>query len=294
MNLLENIDVSLIEEWHADKNGNMTIERALSAQSTRVWWKCKRGHEWDETVANRLDGRGCPYCSVYADFRTIQGVNDLETLKPDIAKQWHPTKNGYIKPKDVTFQCNRKFWWKCDRGHEWKTSVNARSIGNNCPYCSNKKLLVGYNDFATLFPEYLKTWHPTKNGDLSPKDILGCAHTKVWWYMPYDDPKTGKHFDFEWESTVQSRVYSIKCPFLTNKRVWKGFNDLATVNPEVAKEWHPTKNGALTPRDVVAGSSKSAWWMCERGHEWKTSIYNRNKGAGCRKCYALSRKNTVT
>lgn len=290
MTTLSEFSKSLTKEWHPIKNGDIKPENIDCHSDKRVWWKCsRRGHEWDETVANRVSGRGCPYCGTLSGFHTIPGVNDFETLNPEVAKQWHPTKNGCITPKDITYKCNKKFWWICEKGHEWQAQANARSLGTRCPYCSNKKLLVGYNDFATLFPDLLDSWHPTKNGDLKPQDILGRAHTKIWWFMPYDDPQSGKHFDFEWESTVQSRVASRQCPFLANKRVWRGFNDLATRNPELIKEWHTEKNGSITPYDVVAGSSKYAWWKCERGHEWKASIYNRSKGVGCAKCAAYDR-----
>ena len=39
-----------------------------------------------------------------------------------------------------------------------------------------------------------------------------------------------------------------------------GVNDLATKRPDLATEWHPTKNGDLKPTDVAAGSEKKAWW----------------------------------
>ena len=61
---------------------------------------------------------------------------------------------------------------------------------------------------------------------------------------------------------------------------------LAEVNPELAKQWHPTKNGDLTPNDVKAGSSKKVWWKCDKGddHEWETAIGNRSIGKGCSIC----------
>jgi hypothetical protein len=66
-----------------------------------------------------------------------------------------------------------------------------------------------------------------------------------------------------------------KCPICFNQKVVKS-NCLATTHPEIAKEWHPTKNGDLTPFDVVAGSHKKVWWKCPVGddHEWKSQIYN--------------------
>jgi len=51
---------------------------------------------------------------------------------------------------------------------------------------------------------------------------------------------------------------------------------LAEVNPELAKQWHPTKNGILSPYDVKPNSSMKIWWKCQKGddHEWKVMAYH--------------------
>lgn len=64
----------------------------------------------------------------------------------------------------------------------------------------------------------------------------------------------------------------------------KGFNDLATSHPHLVKQWHPTKNGALTPEGIVAGSGKDIWWQCEKGHEWRRKCYLSVKRSKCPKC----------
>ena len=63
-----------------------------------------------------------------------------------------------------------------------------------------------------------------------------------------------------------------------------GFNDLATVMPNLAKEWHPIKNGELTPQNVTAGSNKKVWWLCEKEHAWLASVGRRSAGNGCPQC----------
>ena len=52
---------------------------------------------------------------------------------------------------------------------------------------------------------------------------------------------------------------------------------LAEKHPELTKQWHPTKNGELTPNDVTFGSNKKVWWKCDKAedHEWKASLKNR-------------------
>ena len=107
------------------------------------------------------------------------------------------------------------------------------------------KLVRGKNDLKTINPQLADEWHPTKNGTLQPTDVVYGSGKKAWWLKPYDDPITGKHF--EWEATVSSRSKGAGCPFLSGQAVWRGYNDLASANPVLAKEWHPTKNGSLLP-----------------------------------------------
>ena len=123
---------ALLKEWNYEKN-DISPDQITYGSHKKVWWKCSKGHEWLSMVPNRLKGFGCPYCS--GRF-AITGTNDLQTVYPDIAKEWHPTKNNDIKPNIVTAKSNRSFWWLGKCGHEWKSSVYDRT-GNKqgCPYC---------------------------------------------------------------------------------------------------------------------------------------------------------------
>lgn len=124
-----------------------------------------------------------------------------------------------------------------------------------------KNLIKNNENLATCNPLLAKEWHPTKNGNLTPFDVTCGSNKIIWWLLPYDDPKTGRHFNFEWQAKINNRNKGASCPFLSERQVWKNFNDLATCNPQLAKEWHPTKNGDLTPFDVTCGSNKIVWWL---------------------------------
>lgn len=150
------------------------------------------------------------------------------------------------------------------------------------------KLIIGKNDLATLYPELAKEWHPTKNG-VTSDTVTARSNKKVWWLLPYDDPVTGKHFDFEWKAAINNRCRrGDGCPFLSRHKVWPGFNDLATTNPDLAKEWDYEKNSPTLPCDIIAGTNKKLYWKCVVcGHEWAASGNARISGHGCPACARL-------
>ena len=192
-----------------------------------------------------------------------------------ILEEWHPTKNGELQPTDVSRSSKRKVWWLGKCGHEWESAVYVRVAGSDCPYCSNRAILEGFNDLATTHPEVAKQWHPTKNGELQPTAVSKGTDKKIWWQCEQGH---------EWEAKIYSRVHGKGCPYCGNKAVLKGYNDLATTHPDVAEQWHPTKNGDLRPTDVLGGARKKVWWVCEKKHEWETAIFYRAAGSNCPYC----------
>ena len=269
---------SLAQEWHPTKNGELEPTCVTSGSDKKVWWLCKKGHEWEAVISSRKAGSGCPYC---ANQKVLVGYNDLATVNPQLASEWHPTKNGDKSPCAVTAGSNIKVWWQCKEGHEWQANIASRNSGRGCPYCAGQKVIVGYNDLATVNPALAAEWHPTQNGNFSPQNFLPNSNKKVWWICAKGHT---------WENTISSRNSGHQCPYCANQKVLIGYNDLATVNPQLASEWHPTKNGDKIPCTVMAGSNKKAWWLCKEGHEWQAVINSRNKGHGCFACSVRNRK----
>ena len=146
----------------------------------------------------------------------------------------------------------------------------------------NQPLTPGLNDLATVCPELVEQWHPDKNGGLRPTDLMAGSERKVWWRHELEDGSW-----HEWEATVSNRsLRGQKCPYCSGRKPLPGFNDLATVRPDLAAQWHPEKNGDLKPADVTAGSAKRVWWICpECGREWKKEVSNRAAGSIlCKQC----------
>lgn len=177
----------------------------------------------------------------------------------------------------VTFGSNKTVWWKGACGHEWQTSIKARSAGEQCPICSGARVLRGYNDFESKFPELVKEWS-SKNEPLRPSMITAATHRKVIWRC-----KLGH----EWTASVKSRtVNGTGCPYCSHNFVLPGFNDLASRFPEIAAEWSE-RNLPLTPDQVTAFKNIKVWWKCHLGHEWNTLISTRAGGSQCPYCSGI-------
>ncbi len=356
INDLETVFPEILNEWDYKKNTEI-MPSTISPKSTKkVWWICKNKHSWNASIYERVyHGKtGCPFCRGRG---LIQGVNDLKTVNPALAKELHPTKNGIITPSTISVRTSKKVWWICPLGHEYDASVDKRMAGQGCPYCANKRIIIGFNDLYTKRPEIAKEWDYEKNEGLTPKDVVPGSNKKVWWICfvcgnsfqaiiadrtvrnngcpvcakqkrvntrikkltqnnSLDDdkdlikdwdyeanyPKTPKDYtprsnasvywkchicNYQLKSTILNKSRKNGCPACSNRVVIAGRNDLATTNPELAKEWHPTKNGDLTPSQVSRGSGKMVWWLCPMGHEYQATVLTRKggHGTGCPICY---------
>ena len=274
-------NAKLMAEWDWEKNNELGFnpETLTLGSNKKVCWKCKKGHQWSASIINRSKrGSNCPYCS---GKKPILSETDLETTNPKLAREWHPTRNQSLTPRDVVAGSHTKVWWKCSKGHEWQADIKSRNLGNGCPYCSGRYPVKGENDLQTINPSLAKEWNYEKNNGLTPIDVLPNSGKKVWW-------KCSK--GHEWQATIDSRNKGHSCPYCAGQKVIKGENDLQTVNPTLAKEWHYEKNDGLTPMDVLPNSGKKVWWKCSKGHEWQAKIYHRNTVSDCPICH--SERNT--
>ena len=267
-------NAQLMDEWDWEKNNTLGFapNEITSHSGKKAWWICTNGHSFDATIANRVNGKGCPYC---AGQKVWRGYNDLATVNPSLAQEWHPGRNVPLTPQDVTANSGQNVWWQCQEGHEWQAVIANRNNRKGCPYCSGKKVLKGDNDLQTINPVLAKEWNYEKNGKLKPEDYTINSNKKVWW-------KCNK--GHEWQAVIANRNNGKGCPYCSGRYAVNGKNDLQTVNPTLAKEWNYEKNSGLTPMDVMPNTNKKVWWKCSKGHEWQAVIANRNNGDGCPIC----------
>ena len=269
-------------EWDSEANTHINPEIDGYSVNQKAWWICDKGHRYDAWVyARTIDGQSCPYCK---GQKALEGYNDLATSRPDVLEKWDFEKNRDITPQEVTVFSHKTVWWKCEKGHSWQArvgSVASLKNGNSgCPYCSSKYAITGETDLATRFPEIAAQWCYELN-TLTPEQVTYGSHTKVWW-------KCEK--GHTWETKVESRTgkQKVGCPYCSGYRLWTGYNDLATMRPDIAVQWNYAKNGELTPRFVKCNSrSDKVWWKCAEGHEWQTSVWARTKknGTNCPVCF---------
>lgn len=202
----------------------------------------------------------------------------VENDKKYLLTEWDGEKNLPLTPREVSYGSKQKLWWRCGKGHSWQAPVYTRTTGRGCPVYAGKAVIPDENDLASAFPEIAAQWHPTKNGGLTPQSCTPASNRKVWWVCP---------LGHEYQAAVGARtVHSSGCPYCSGRKVLKGFNDLATLEPKIAAQWHPTLNGSLTPDMVTVGSSRKVWWQCAEGHVWKAVVYSRTgpKKCGCPAC----------
>jgi len=404
---------NLVKEWHPTKNGGLTPEDYTHGSKRKVWWLCPKSHTYKSVIYSRTgkNQTGCPYCA----GKKASEENNLLLLYPDVAKEWHPTKNIDFAPDQVTPRSDKKAWWLCPKGHSYEAIIKNRTRDRGCPHCShqqsepeirilaelkwifeeikhrykvdgaevdifipslnlgieydgkywhhdkelkdldkNKHLLcrgvrlvrvrqhplepltendlivktslkkgdlddivkkiapfvdnnakekiIAYlakssftneelfkqyrsyfpspfpeNSLLETHPELSDEWDYDKNHPLKPENFSYGSRQIIWWKCPAGH---------KYQTIIKNRTTNNKtgCP-LCSGRVASEDNNLQNVFPEVAKEWHPTKNVDLTPKDVTYGSGTKVWWLCPKKHSYNAAVHSRTgQKSGCPYC----------
>jgi hypothetical protein len=266
-NDLATLHPELVKEWHPTRNGRLTPREVFASSNRKVWWQCDKGHEWEAQLKTRSkQNTGCPVCSGRI---ILPGFNDLATLHPELVKEWHPTRN-HNTPEEIGSNYRKKVWWLGKCGHEWEALVGNRSRKKNpsgCPVCRNQSISPGVNDLATTNPAVAAIWDYSKNSPLTPDQVGAGQKQLVWWVEPCGH---------EYQMTVTARVKAKNCQVCINRIVVPGVNDLTSQAPSLANEWHPSRNSPLQPEQVTVGHPKRVWWQCDKGHEWEASPNDRH------------------
>lgn len=354
-NDLKTLFPEISKEWDYENNLKKPEEYAPKSNQ-EVYWVCSKcGYRFKAKICNRTNrGGGCACCS---NKIIVQGINDFCTTHPDLAKEWHPTKNGEIRPTDVSYGRATKIWWLCPEGHEYTATLNHRSSGTNCPFCNSgrqtsfaeqavfyyvKKVFPdAINRYKDIFDNGMEIdiyipsiklaieydgmfWHTNNKSSRERKKYEICAANGIKLYRLKEDlsrndfDNSDKSLGIEGnmyehkqlaqvirilldEIDPESNMWTRKNPYDLHSRVdinikrdeaeirsymtkLRG-DSLENKFPNIAKEWHPTKNKDLLPSKVYPHSDIVVWWLCpDCNHEYTASIGHRSSGTGCPVC----------
>lgn len=210
----------LMAEWDWEKNNELGFDPqklTYGMDKCKPWWICSKcGNSWQATPYHRASrGQNCPICR----YKTMLDTRQKSIVKkrgsfgdnyPHLLLEWDTSKNPQINPYKIAAHSRQMVWWICPEGHEYQATIDARTGTNEtgCPYCSNRKILLGYNDFATTHAQFLSEWNYERNGDVVPQSISFGYDKPLWW-------KCSK--GHEYLSTISNRIKGSACPQCANE-----------------------------------------------------------------------------
>lgn len=243
---------------------------------------------------------------------------------PDIAAEWCHKKNAGWGSEDLSRGSGTKVWWTCKNcSKNYKATISSRTSNKSgCPYCAHH-IVSEKNSLMLNYPDLAAEWHPTLNVSLKLSDMMYGSSKEVYWLC-------GK-CNHTWKIEVCARtLIGSGCPtcyqqkLLDNRQnIPRGRHNnivltedstpelfyynisprskkisLFDFDPQLAQQWHPYKNGSVTPHDISKGSDALAWWKCHVApdHEWQTPVvYRTTNKHGCPFCtnYRLTESNSL-
>lgn len=213
---------------------------------------------------------------IHKRYISIIKSKSIAVRAPEFVQEWDFEKNDDITPEMVNSLSNDKYWWICPNGHSYLATPVSRTSGKTgCPYCSNHKVLPGFNDLATRYPDIAKEWDYEKNNGVKPDQVLPGSQKHYYW-------KCDKGHSFRMRPNERTSSKQ-SCPYCSGHAVLKGFNDIPTTNPEILEIWDYEKN-SKDPSELSAGSGYDAWWICNQGHSWHKSIVRQIQHNYCPVC----------
>lgn len=199
--------------------------------------------------------------------------NSLSNLYPHLAQEFNHVLNG-ITPDKVAGQSNKKMWWTCPKGHNYQAPISRRSAsGSGCAYCANVKVLKGFNDLATAYPELAKQLDEDKSG-FTAYEVMGKSSKRAWWKCAEEH---------SWEAVISSRANGRGCPSCSGWSVLPE-NSLAAMHSELILFFDTEKN-STDPFSIAPSSKKNVWWKCENSHSYQQMPLNKTRqNDGCPYC----------
>ena len=256
----------IAREIHPVKNGKVIVGNITPHSERRLWWKCSRGHEWNTKVASRTSSRGtsgCPKCGRQFSILEIRLYCEVESFFKR-QTEWKAHVGGkemdvYIPSLGVAIEIDGWYWHQNRIDADLSKNGKAEELGlklvrvreRPLPLMSDSDVSYDYNeDHFQICSRVIGSIGRMVGIDVADYQSIMAEDAFLLAMSKIDTPK----------------------------------NNLQDRSPDLAKEWHPTKNGPLKPENFACKSGQSVWWMCPKGHEWKIRICNRSNGSGCPYC----------
>ncbi|MGK5111666.1 zinc-ribbon domain-containing protein [Geodermatophilus sp. CPCC 205506] len=265
----------------APSTGGLTADQIIAGSHRRVGWRCSTcDHRWEAQVGPRTErGVGCPACA----GSVVTDTDNLAAARPDVAVQWHPTRNGQLRPQDVRPGSSVRVWWLCPvhPDHEWRAAPSSRTKAvkpTGCPACAGHQLSAS-NNLAALHPAYAAQFDPALNDGRRADQVLAGTSEVITW-------RCDRGPDHVWRVSVVSRTSQDNgCPYCAGKRV--SVTNMLARYPELVAEFDHEANAPDTPAALSESSRRLVWWRCPKGpdHRWRTRVSSRAlHGHGCVCC----------
>ena len=266
LNSVVDVYPECVAQW--SPNNERRPEDVLFTSPEWFKWICPtcKGEFGGKIDAVINDEDACPYCD---NRRVLSGYNSLADKYPEYVSQWSP--DNECRPEEVLFKSSGWYKWVCpDCGGNYGAPIESVVDRDDaCPYCSNRRVLSGYNSLADKYPEYVSQWAP--DNECRPEDVLFKSSGWYKWVCP----DCGGDYKAQIESVVGRED---ACPYCSDRSVLPGFNSFAVVHPDLMKEWDLVNNYLLADPDQIGERSNTVvWWHCRNNdtHMYPMSVASR-------------------
>ena len=149
--------------------------------------------------------------------------------------------------------------WCCQTCHgEYYEQIKNREYGDDsCPFCSNRRVLAGFNSLDVVKPELIPEW--SDNNERPMSDFIATSTYAALWYCQICHG--------EYTEQIKNREYGDdSCPYCSGKKVLPGFNSFKIRHPDLIEEWDWINNYLLAdPDEIRENYSQNVWWTCDKG-----------------------------
>ncbi|BCW78905.1 zinc-ribbon domain-containing protein [Arthrobacter sp. NicSoilC5] len=276
--MLSESDDAALDWWDHERNSEKTF-RTVTLRATReCHWTCPDcGHQFTAKVLDMTAGRhSCPECRA---IRKAEWDKKYEQWKITPVAEVPELKDAWADEDDPATVMVVGDWrlrrFRCPAGHHPRISP-LTFLQSGCPSCRGAATRATQKNWlADTLPEIASQWHPTRNGKLTPRDVVWDSKRVVWWLADC--------CGHEWEESPRNRdkYDRLRCP-----RCRTILGSLAWQDPGLAAEWSPANPVIAWHVRPHAATPFVPEWICaiDPAHVWTSSLSVRSNGAECPEC----------